>query len=150
MKRCSHCKQVKPLDEFPSNRSRPDGKHVHCFDCTRERRRMFVSLDAEVRGPYGKTVRRADIVITKPLREPTDSTWEKVMLAMRYWLDDKTLDIKQVDAILMHAVEGLPFTEIAELVGMHHTTVMYQYQKGIERLRQRYGGAIEDESSKAV
>jgi DNA-directed RNA polymerase specialized sigma24 family protein len=99
---------------------------------------MFVSLDAEVKGRYGKTVRRADIVITKPLREPTDSTWEKVMLAMRYWLDNGTLDIKQVDAILMHAIEGLPYEEIAELVGMHWTSVRYQYEKGIERLRQRY------------
>jgi DNA-directed RNA polymerase specialized sigma24 family protein len=141
---------MKPLDEFPRNKSRPDGLHVLCFDCTRERRRMFVSLDAEVRGPYGKTVRRADIVITKPLREPTDSTWEKVMLAMRYWLDNGTLDIKQVDAILMHAIEGLPYEEIAELVGMHWTSVRYQYEKGIERLRQRYGGAIEDEPVKAV
>jgi DNA-directed RNA polymerase specialized sigma24 family protein len=101
---------------------------------------MFLSLDAEVRGPYGKTVRRADILVTKPMREPTDPSWEKVMLAMRYWLDNGTLDIKQVDAILMHAVEGLPFTEIAELTGMHHTSVMYQYQKGIERLRKRYEG----------
>jgi DNA-directed RNA polymerase specialized sigma24 family protein len=142
VKRCSRCKQMKPLDEFPANRSRPDGKHVHCFDCVRERRRMFVSLDAEVRGPYGKTVRRADILVTRPLREPTDPSWEKVLQAMRYWLDDKTLDIKQVDAILMHAIEGLPYEEIAELVGMHWTSVRYQYERGIERLRKRYSGVM--------
>ena len=34
MKRCPKCEEMKPLDQFGGNRSRPDGKAFYCKICT--------------------------------------------------------------------------------------------------------------------
>ena len=38
MKRCAHCREVKPLDVFGNNASRSDGKSYLCRECDRKRR----------------------------------------------------------------------------------------------------------------
>lgn len=39
LKKCSHCKALKPTSEFPANRSRRDGLGNECKVCKNERRR---------------------------------------------------------------------------------------------------------------
>lgn len=39
-KRCSHCGEVKPVDEFFPRRGRNNGRVEYCRPCGRERRRM--------------------------------------------------------------------------------------------------------------
>lgn len=33
-KRCTHCKQIKPLSEFGKHKSQPDGYHYQCKECS--------------------------------------------------------------------------------------------------------------------
>lgn len=47
-KRCSKCREIKPIDEFCRDRSSKDGRFCHCRDCrrryneaNRERRREY-------------------------------------------------------------------------------------------------------------
>ena len=39
-KRCSRCGEVKPLEEFPLDRTSSDGRFSHCLACKRETSRM--------------------------------------------------------------------------------------------------------------
>lgn len=136
-KRCSRCGEEKPISEFSRHRSRPDGYSVWCLDCYRETRNRFVSLDV----PEGKNISRHDR-ITRPLPTRTDESWERVCLAMRYWMEDRTLKPAQVAVLMMRSVELLDWPEIAELAGMSRDTVRYHYMQGIRRLRERYRGMM--------
>ncbi|WAA67788.1 hypothetical protein [Microbacterium oxydans] len=40
-RRCPRCGVVKPLPEFPRNRSRPDGRTAYCRPCHAERQREY-------------------------------------------------------------------------------------------------------------
>lgn len=46
-KRCSDCKTYKPLDAFPKNRSRKDGLHNTCKECSRIRKKNSYDNDPE-------------------------------------------------------------------------------------------------------
>jgi Recombination endonuclease VII len=39
MKRCPDCGKYKPLDEFPRNKRKPDGRHAYCKPCHNARGR---------------------------------------------------------------------------------------------------------------
>lgn len=45
-KRCSRCKQFKPLNTFIKNRSRKDGRHHYCTEC---RRQYYIEHREEIR-----------------------------------------------------------------------------------------------------
>ena len=51
-KRCCHCKQSKPLNEFYRNKSSDDGHHYECKVCKNERDRVYR------RSAKGKAVNR--------------------------------------------------------------------------------------------
>jgi 5-methylcytosine-specific restriction endonuclease McrA len=42
VKRCSKCQEDKPLDAFPRDRSKPDGRQSYCRDCRRVTNRRWV------------------------------------------------------------------------------------------------------------
>jgi hypothetical protein len=42
LKRCSSCKEIKPVTEFPSSKNRPDGLHPYCFVCSRSKGLEYV------------------------------------------------------------------------------------------------------------
>lgn len=132
-KRCSNCGKEKPLSEFSHNRARPDGYSVWCLTCYKIHRDRFVSLDRKI-----WTNMSVHELIAAPMPKRTDETWEKVCLAMAYWLQDKTLKPKQVDVIMMRSVENLDWPDIASMAGMSKDTVIYHYRQGIKRLQVRY------------
>ena len=75
-------------------------------------------------------------------QEETDSTYDRVLQAFGYWINDQTLTLAQAEAILMHDVDLISIEHIAEIYGMHRTSVAYHYERGIRRLRERYGQSL--------
>lgn len=51
LKKCNGCGKIKPLSDFPIDRSRKDGRFHWCFDCNKkkasERRKKIKHLDIE-------------------------------------------------------------------------------------------------------
>jgi hypothetical protein len=59
VKKCSKCKEVKPITAFAKNRAMPDGISHYCFLCEAERRRTPAALRAEKKSRlrrYGLTL----------------------------------------------------------------------------------------------
>jgi hypothetical protein len=58
LKRCSSCKQLKPLCEFNNYKASPDGKDYRCRECAKEHSRLY-----RVNNPLKakETVRKATI-----------------------------------------------------------------------------------------
>lgn len=40
-KKCSKCKEVKPMTDFASDRSRPDKKSAYCYVCNRKKSLLY-------------------------------------------------------------------------------------------------------------
>lgn len=86
-KRCSVCTAHKPLDQFPKDRSRKDGRMSRCKGCesARAKRRYSQKVQRPVR-PYGKRIKRKAstrpraehiatcALCTKMFRRPTRET----------------------------------------------------------------------------
>lgn len=51
LKKCNGCGKIKPLSDFPIDRSRKDGRFHWCFDCNKKkaskRRKKIKQLDVE-------------------------------------------------------------------------------------------------------
>lgn len=47
MKRCSFCKEERPLEEFHQNRKRPDGRQTVCRDCKKAYNRRYYVENAQ-------------------------------------------------------------------------------------------------------
>ncbi|GEO26256.1 hypothetical protein AAC03nite_20410 [Alicyclobacillus acidoterrestris] len=84
----------------------------------------------------------ADVIAR--VERTTDETYERVFAALRYWMQDGTLKPTQAEAIYLHAVELFTYEEIADMVGLHYSTVMHHYKNGIERLKARYDQEMVD------
>ena len=78
----------------------------------------------------------ADYTATRVWKE--DSTYEKVIRALAYWIEKRILTAAQAEAIYLHAVELFTFEEIAEMTDLSRKTAYYHYDTGIKKLRKRY------------
>src|SRR5579875_2787934 len=126
LKRCSKCKEWLPVEMFHRAAARKDGRCDCCKYCRAESVRIdwCVRLEELVPGTDGATY--ADIIAQPP--RMTDRTVPKVLRALRYWIADGTLTEAQATAIMLHAVDGLSWSDIGRMADMHHTTVRYHYE----------------------
>lgn len=46
-KSCCSCKNVKPIEDFPKNKNKPDGLHDECKTCKRKRGKSYYNRDKE-------------------------------------------------------------------------------------------------------
>lgn len=138
VKRCSCCRQVKPLVQFSRDRTQKSGRSRQCLDCIADGYRKVLSLDKHLKDGHD----RYGMTAFRTLRKPTDETWEKVLYSLGEWITDETLSLAQAESILMHDVELLTYKEIAELVGCHYSTVRYHYIAGVNRLKNRYAQEV--------
>lgn len=74
---CKHCDQTKPLDEFPKDRSRPEGVYSYCKECCRQK--------------------TAAVAMTPPRRTPTEGMkWcgvcKKDLAVTEFYAAKKTYD----------------------------------------------------------
>ena len=51
MKTCTICKSQKEREEFPNNKTKPDGKSNTCKDCKKEYNKKYYSLTKDVHNP---------------------------------------------------------------------------------------------------
>ena len=58
MKKCSNCKQYKPLNQFNKNKSRGDGLHTECKDCKKKRKDLYYKNNKEKFLGYAARKRR--------------------------------------------------------------------------------------------
>lgn len=57
-KQCSKCKEVKPIDEFHSDRTNLDGKRFDCIACVSIRRKKYYAAHAEAQRQYTRDYRK--------------------------------------------------------------------------------------------
>lgn len=139
-KRCCHCKRTLPISEFHKNSHTKDGYCAECMDCRREYDNRVISLDRPMRTvERNKTLH--DIIARR--QNQTDESYEKVFAALNYWIGEKIITSSQAEVIYLYAVEMFTFPEIGEIAQMHYSTVMYHYNRGIERLRNLYAEVME-------
>lgn len=137
MKKCGRCKERLPVDLFHKSHTRRDGRVSICKYCRAHTVRIewCDRLERPIRNAEDVTV--ADMLPVTVLQ--ADRTVLKVLKALVYWMQDGTLTSAQAEAILMHAVDGLPFAEIGRMFGTDHTYASFHYHNGIRNLRNRYG-----------
>ena len=129
MKRCSKCGETKLADEFGTNRYNRDGLTHWCTEC--RRKCPTVSLYSQV----GDDLLLDTLVAPEPMDDPT---YDQVVRWLWRNVDGHVINENQMAAVLLHAVDLIPFEAIGELAGLHHTTVIHHYQRGIEAMRRRY------------
>ena len=132
-KRCCRCHRVLSVLEFTLNRTTRDGYEPECRECKRNRS-WHLSLDKVI--AKGAKSTYADYTATRVWKE--DSTYEKVIRALAYWIEKRILTAAQAEAIYLHAVELFTFEEIAEMTDLSRKTAYYHYDTGIKKLRKRY------------
>jgi DNA-directed RNA polymerase specialized sigma24 family protein len=84
------------------------------------------------------------------VRDDKDTTYEKVLKALAYWMQKKTLTAAQAEAILMMDVDQVSLTHVAEIYHMSHATVKYHHDRGILRLREACGVQVEQRKQLVV
>lgn len=63
-KKCSKCKQVKPLDDFHNQNGVKDGKRSHCKICYNKQRKMYYNSGGrEQRGHVSKYNKMCSLII---------------------------------------------------------------------------------------
>ena len=124
MKRCSKCGETKLVDEFGTNRYNRDGLTHWCKECRKARTVEWVNLDTCKNVAY---------------TGGDDPTYEQVVTWLWRNVDGRVINENQMAAVLLHAVDLVPFEAIGELAGLHHSTVIHHYQRGIDAMRRRYG-----------
>ena len=67
IKRCTICKQEKPLSEFNKNSARKDGLQTHCRECNKERSRQYYKKNKKkhLKEVYVRKRRNIRIVMRK-------------------------------------------------------------------------------------
>jgi hypothetical protein len=58
MKTCTKCGHPKPIDGFPQNRSKPDGRAAHCLDCKAGADQIYRDANREKLRTAGRERRR--------------------------------------------------------------------------------------------
>lgn len=87
-KRCSTCGEVKPLDDFHRNRSKPDGRQAACKPCNIERNKRWYREHPEARAT------RMDGYATA--RRVKAATW-----LYRYLLEHPCVDCGESDPVVL-------------------------------------------------
>ena len=110
-KRCPRCGQVKPLDEFGLNKSKPDGHSDYCKECGRE-------LSRET---YYRAKERKSANAEKAKREERQS----VLLS---FTTDEIVEVLKGRGITV-IVNPTPRELISRLVDMGYTGTLEFYEK---------------------
>ncbi|WAH35021.1 RNA polymerase sigma factor [Alicyclobacillus dauci] len=131
-KYCPCCNRTLPIEEFQRNRARKDGYQSECRKCRKMYDSRVVSYNRVMMGK--KTYE--EVLAAKEAQ--TDESYDRVISALRIWIEDKTLTPAQAESIYLHAVERFSFREIGALVGTHYSNAIHHYNKGIARLREKY------------
>lgn len=88
-KRCRVCKEYKPLEEFPNNRCRKDGKGVECKKCNCDRAKDYRMKHPEWKAEYDKKYREGHREIcTRHMRKYRERNRELLLSKKRKWYKD--------------------------------------------------------------
>lgn len=60
-KQCSKCKEVKPIDEFHSDKTNLDGKRFDCTSCVSKRRKDYYDRNKESQKQYSREYRKSNL-----------------------------------------------------------------------------------------
>jgi RNA polymerase sigma-70 factor (ECF subfamily) len=106
----------------------PDDLRPYAFRCVRN-----AAIDARRRQ------RPSEPVSVLDLEGTTDGNLERVLFAQ---VEEHLLALPtdEMEAVLLHLVDGLTFREIAGVKGAPLNTVASWYRRGVERLREKLGG----------
>lgn len=130
MKRCRHCGEHKLLEEFYRDSAQRDGRDRWCMECRRYPRHVM-SLEM----PLGDDLRLGD-TIESPVVE--EERYDDVLRVLWANVDAHIITQRQAAAVLLHAVDQVPITLIAEQAGITKHAVYLHYQAGIRNLRRAY------------
>lgn len=103
-KKCTGCNTVKPLEEFCSNRSKPDGRSYRCKPCTATATRAYYRKNEEARKDY--TIKRIKAHQEYVKQWKAERGCEKCGLREVVCLDVHHIDPSQKEFTVSHMCTG--------------------------------------------